>query len=80
MESIEIDEAKSRLEEFLDRVAEGQEFAILRDGRPVARLIPVDRQPLGHDVRETIAEMRAFRRTNFFGHDESIRECIDEGR
>ncbi|HEY0160386.1 MAG TPA: type II toxin-antitoxin system prevent-host-death family antitoxin [Thermoanaerobaculia bacterium] len=40
-EQIDMHEAKTRLAELLDRVEAGEEVIIVRDGRPVARLVPL---------------------------------------
>ncbi len=38
--------AKSRLSEFLDRAAAGEEIIITSDGRPKARLVALDAAPV----------------------------------
>lgn len=43
MESVNVHEAKTRLSELLARVEEGEEFTIARAGKPVARLVRIDR-------------------------------------
>ena len=40
-EQVEIEEAKTRLSQLVDRAAAGEEVVIVRDGRPVARLVAV---------------------------------------
>jgi len=42
---INIHEAKTHLSRLLDRVASGEEIIIAKSGRPVARLLPVERKP-----------------------------------
>lgn len=37
---VNIYEAKTRLSQLVDRVAEGEEIVIARAGRPVAKLVP----------------------------------------
>ncbi len=44
MTTINIHEAKTHLSRFLVRVEEGEEIIIARAGKPVARLIPMDRR------------------------------------
>lgn len=44
-EKVNIYEAKTRLSQLVDRVAEGEEIIIARAGRPVARLIPYRQAP-----------------------------------
>ncbi|MBX6378692.1 MAG: type II toxin-antitoxin system prevent-host-death family antitoxin [Clostridia bacterium] len=40
MIEVEIDEARTRIVELLDRVARGERVTITRHGVPVARLVP----------------------------------------
>jgi prevent-host-death family protein len=39
--AISIEEAEARFESLLDELGAGEEYLITRDGRPVARLVPV---------------------------------------
>ncbi len=51
--SVGVHEAKTRLSELLRAVAMGQEVEILRNGDPVARLVPTrsrQRRHFGHDI------------------------------
>jgi len=41
---INVYEAKTQLSRLLDRVAAGEEIVLGRNGRPLARLVPVQRQ------------------------------------
>ena len=43
---------RNRTRELLDRVAAGEEVTITVAGRPVARLVPVDRRPRWMSKRE----------------------------
>jgi prevent-host-death family protein len=43
MKSVNVHEAKTHLSRLLARVATGEEVVISKAGRPVARLIPIDR-------------------------------------
>ena len=40
METIDVHEAQTQLFQLIERVAEGDEVEIVRDGEPVARLVP----------------------------------------
>ncbi len=42
---VDIHEAKTHLSRLLERVASGEEIIIAKSGRPVARLLPVERKP-----------------------------------
>ena len=51
--SVGVHEAKTRLSELLRAVSSGQEVEILRNGEPVARLVPARprrHRRFGHDV------------------------------
>ena len=58
MESIGSYEAKTHLPRLLDRVANGESLTITKHGRPVARLVPIDRdeedraQAAAHRIQE----------------------------
>jgi len=43
-QQINIYEAKTHLSQLLNRVEQGEEITIARHGRPVARLVPVQRE------------------------------------
>ncbi len=53
MTLVNIHEAKTHLSRLLTRVVEGEEIVIAKSGRPVARLVAVERRPerriLGQD-------------------------------
>ena len=46
--------AKSRLSEFLDRAAAGEEIIITSDGRPKARIVALDAAPLPYRVNRKL--------------------------
>lgn len=51
--SVGVHEAKTRLSELLRAVSSGQEVEILRNGEPIARLVPARtrrHRSFGHDV------------------------------
>jgi prevent-host-death family protein len=41
MDTVNVHEAKTQLSRLLDRVARGEEVIIARNGRPVAKLVPL---------------------------------------
>ena len=53
-----ISEAKTRQSELVARVEAGEEVIIVRDQRPVARLVPV---PHHRDTQDTVADIREAR-------------------
>ena len=73
-------EAKTKLPQLLERVAEGEVITITKHGVPVAKLVPfkaVDRQ----SVKEAIDAFRKWRKEqNLSLGGLSIREMIEEGR
>jgi prevent-host-death family protein len=70
-------EAKTRLPALLERVARGEKFTITKHGRPIARLVPVERT--GPDRRrEAIERLKLFREGQTL--DVPWKELIGEGR
>jgi prevent-host-death family protein len=43
MQAFNVAEAKTRLSEILERVSGGEEILLTRRGKPIARVIPVER-------------------------------------
>ncbi len=80
MESVGSFDAKTHLPQLLERVAKGEEFTITRHGKPVARLVPAGPAKAKPDVRQVIAELKAFSKGNTLGDDLTIRDLIEEGR
>ena len=60
MELIGSYEAKTHLSALLERVAKGEESVITKQGKPIARLLPVDNKR-HRDVRSVIEELKSFR-------------------
>ena len=56
---IEAFEAKNKLETLLDRVADGEEIVIMRQGEPVARLVPYPARIDTPKVRAALERIRA---------------------
>jgi prevent-host-death family protein len=70
-------EAKTHLPALLERVARGERFTITKHGRPIARLVPVERT--GPDRRRAAIErLKVFRK----GHtlDVPVKQLINQGR
>jgi len=69
--------AKTHLAALLERVARGERFTITRHGRPIARLVPIERT--APDRRREAAErLKRFREEHTL--DVPVRQLIDEGR
>ena len=70
-------EAKTHLPALLEWVARGERFTITKHGRPVARLVPIERT--GPDRRrETIERLKLFREGQIL--DVPVKQLIGEGR
>ena len=78
MKSVGAFEAKTHLNELLQRASKGETIRITRRGVPVARLIPPD-DGEKQDARSLIAAIRQLRKGATLGKI-TIRELIDEGR
>ena len=72
-------EAKSKLPEFLRKVAAGERFTITQRGRPVAELIPVNAGSRGDGVAAA-RRMRAFIHEHRSDRPVDVKALIDEGR
>lgn len=70
-------EAKAKISELLDRVAEGETVLITRRGVAAALLTPPDR--LRQERRRSLAEIRRFRARCATGPID-IKALIDQGR
>jgi prevent-host-death family protein len=81
MTSIGFYEARTRLSELLDQVAQGKTVLITRRGKPAAVLGPPPRET-PPDVRRVVQEMLAFRDREgpTLGGTATIRDLIEEGR
>jgi len=78
MKSVGAFDAKTHLNELLQRASKGETIRITRRGVPVARLIPPDdgeKEDAGHLVEA----IRQLRKGTTLGKTK-IRELIDEGR
>ena len=70
-------EAKTHLPALLERVARGERFTITKHGRPIARLVPVERS--GPDRRrEAIERLKVFREGQTL--DVPVKQLINQGR
>ncbi len=70
-------EAKTHLSELLRETESGRSFVILRRGKPVARLVPVDDNN-GNDLVDAIKSLNRIRAE--IPGTFNIRELIEEGR
>ena len=70
-------EAKTHLPALLERVARGERFTITKHGRPIARLVPVER--VSRDRRRAAVErLKVFREGQTL--DVPVKELINQGR
>jgi prevent-host-death family protein len=67
--------AKSRLSEFLDRAAAGEEIIITWDGRPKARLVALDAAPVPYQAHRE--RLKSAKRKPGLRAEEDIRQDRD---
>jgi prevent-host-death family protein len=81
MTSIGFYEARTRLSELLDQVANGKRILITRRGKPAALLVPPPGE-VERDVRQVVREMLELRDREgpTLGGQVTVRELIEEGR
>jgi prevent-host-death family protein len=79
MSDVALFEAKNRLSELINRVEAGEEIAITRRGKVVARLVPPAPEEANQRARDAIANLRASRKGVSLGRLNS-RDLIREGR
>ena len=79
MNDIALFEAKNRLSELIHRVEAGEEIAITRRGKVVARLVPPAPEEATQRALDAVAGLRACRRGVSLGRLSS-RDLVREGR
>lgn len=79
MNDIALFDAKNRLSELIHRVEAGEEIAITRRGKVVARLVPAVDAEANERARDAIAGLRASRQGVTLGRLRSA-DLIREGR
>jgi len=75
---VTLKEARSRLDELVERASEGEEVIIARDGEPVVRLVRQDAHQLSR--AELVSRARALRNSISSLPKNEIRSMIEEGR
>ncbi len=78
MKTVGAFEAKTHLNELLQKVSKGETIRITRRGIPVAKLVPAD-EGERKDLKEVVREIREIRKGATLG-GLTIRELINEGR
>jgi len=78
MKTVGAFDAKTHLNELLQRASKGETIRITRRGVPVAKLIPPD-EGEKEDARNLVGAIRQLRKGATLGKI-TIRELIDEGR
>jgi prevent-host-death family protein len=73
-------EAKTHFSQIIDKVAHGADFVVTKRGKPVAKIIPFQKEP-EMTWEEALEEFKKLRK-NYRGKPGSfnIREAIEEGR
>lgn len=82
MDEVGVFEARNNLSALLERVEQGEQITITRNGRPVARLVSVDNDAEREKRREAMRRLLDLRKSISPDALEgmSIRELIEEGR
>ena len=73
-------EAKTNFSRIIEKAEQGADFIITRRGKPVAKIIPFEKEP--EMTRQEALECFRELRKNYRGKpgDFNIREAIEEGR
>jgi prevent-host-death family protein len=83
MKSVGSYEAKTHLPRLLSQVEKGETITITRRGRPIARIVPAEEQPV-RDVASVIREFRAYSQQQAYTRRKlsigEIKEMTEEGR
>ena len=79
MDDVALFDAKNRLSELIHRVEAGEEIAITRRGKIVARLVPPAPEKADKRARDAIAALKGSREGVSLGRTKS-RELIEAGR
>jgi prevent-host-death family protein len=79
MNDVALYEAKNRLSALIDRVEAGEEIAITRRGKIVARLVPPAHKDAAQRAHDAVAGLRASRKGVSLGRLNS-RDLVREGR
>jgi prevent-host-death family protein len=77
MKEVGVYDAKTHLPRLLEEVEAGETITITRHGKPVARLVPVERRR--RNVEETIEALHAFRKRHPLDGI-TVKDLIEEGR
>jgi prevent-host-death family protein len=79
MNDVALFDAKNRLSELINRVEAGEEIAITRRGKVVARLVPAAPEEAEQRARKAIAGLRSSRKGVSLGGLNS-RDLVRDGR
>lgn len=84
MGTVAVDRPEGLLAELLERVARGEEIELVRDGRPLARLLPARPADREREIREAVERLERrreeLRRAGVRLTWEELKRYRDEGR
>ncbi len=79
MNSIGLQEAKSRLSELVVKASKGERFTITKRGVPIAQIVPMQTINYQEERAKAVHEIRRLRKDVTLG-DLTIKELVEEGR
>jgi prevent-host-death family protein len=78
MKQVSVEDEETRLRRLVDEVEHGETITITRNGRAVARLVPVRRRK--RTVEEAVEAMLEFGDKHTLGEGVTVRDLIEDGR
>lgn len=78
MKKVDVFEGKTHFSALIQQASQGETILVIKDGRPVAKIVPVDAVDEQGEAESAMDRIRANRVS--LGPDLTIRELIDEGR
>ena len=80
MNTIGAFEAKTHFSQLLARVAEGETIIITKNGKSIAKMIPISAKTTIHSAQEAIKAIQGLRKGITLGKKLSLKQLVQEGR